>query len=421
MNARHAAYLALNAVLKEGAYTSLALKKHIPASFSAEDRHFTSLLLRTTLENLMRIDYALQGFITSSRVHGSIRNILRLGACQLLFMDTQGYAAVSESVALAKRVKPQTSGFVNAVLRAMEKGKNGIVFPEITNAKSLSVMASYPEWICDKYIKDFGWDFAKDLLLYKAPEFVSVRMNPLKTDQQTFESALGALGVEWRESSIPNAYAVSGFHDIENLDLFKNGSMAVQSQSAMNAVLAAGIKKGDRLLDCCTAPGGKSAYAAALTQNGIDITAWDVHEHRVDMTRKNFERLGVRNAKIAVCDARQHLPQYDGRFDMVLIDAPCSAMGLMAHQPDIRYSRKPEDILSLTDVQKDILSVCARYVKKGGTLVYMTCSINRDENETVTDAFLSRTDGFAYRQPPQTLYPHLCGSDGFYTAVMERQ
>ncbi len=421
MNARQAAYLALNAVLKEGAYTSLALKKHIPVSFSAEDRHFASLLLRTTLENLMRIDYALQGFITSPRVHGSVRNILRLGACQLLFMDTQGYAAVSESVALAKRIKPQTAGFVNAVLRALEKGKSDIIYPKVKDAESLGIMASYPEWICEKYIADFGWEFARDMLLYKPPASTSVRMNGLKTDKQAFETELGALGVEWREGPLPDSYAVSGFHDIENLDIFKNGHMAVQSQSAMRAVLAADIQKGAKLLDCCAAPGGKSAYAAALTQNGIDITAWDIHEHRVDMTRKNFERLGVRNVKTAVCDARQHLPQYDGRFDMVLVDAPCSAMGLMAHQPDIRYSREPEDILSLTGVQMDILSVCSRYVKKGGTLAYMTCSINREENENVTDAFLSCTGGFAYRQPPQTLYPHLCGSDGFFIAVMEKQ
>lgn len=421
MNARQAAYYALNAVLNEGAYTSLALKKHIPASFSAKDRHFASLLLRTTLENLMRIDDVLQGFITSQRVHGSVKNILRLGACQLLFMDTQGYAAVSESVALAKRIKPQTAGFVNAVLRALEKEKNEIRVPDIKDSKTLSVMASYPEWICEKYIKDFGWDFARDMLLYKAPESVSVRMNPLKTDTQTFEAELAALGVEWHKGSLPDAYAVSGFHDIENLAIFKNGHMAVQSQSAMTAVLAADIKTECRLLDCCAAPGGKSAYAAALTHNSIDITAWDIHEHRVDMTRRNYERLGVRRAKIAVYDARQLLPQYEERFDVVLIDAPCSAMGLMAHQPDIRYSRKPEDISSLVSVQQDILGVCARYVKKGGTLVYMTCSINREENEAVTDAFLSRNNSFAYRRPPQTLYPHLCASDGFYMAVMEKR
>jgi 16S rRNA (cytosine967-C5)-methyltransferase len=282
-------------------------------------------------------------------------------------------------------------------------------------------MASYPEWICEKYIADFGWAFTKDLLLYKAPTSTSVRMNALKTDEQTFAGELDALHVDVQSGSILGSYAISGFKDIENLEIFKNGHMAVQSQSAMRAVLALDLKKGGKLLDCCAAPGGKSAYAAALTQNDIDITAWDIHEHRVDMTRKNFERLGVRNVKAAVHDARAFLPQYEGRFEVVLVDAPCSAMGLMMHQPDIRYARSPDDIKSLCSLQLDILSVCARYVKAGGTLAYLTCSINKEENEDVTESFLSLKTGFGYRKPPETLYPHLCGSDGFYIAVMERQ
>ncbi len=421
MNARLAAYQALNAVLKEGAYTSFALKKHIPASFSAEERHFTSLLLRTTLENLMRIDYALSKFISTPRVHLSVRNILRLGACQLLFINTQGYAAVNESVALTKRIKPQLAGFVNAVLRALEKDKDNIEYPKVKDIQSLSIMASFPEWICEKYVRDFGWEFAKELLLYQAPPTTSVRVNALKTDMQTFEAELNKLGVEWQQSGIPGAYAVSGLHDIENLEMFKNGHMAVQSESAMRAVLAAQIKAGDKLLDCCAAPGGKSAYAAALTQNGIGITAWDIHEHRADMMRKNYDRLGVKNAAVSVHDAREFVSEYEGQFDVVLVDAPCSAMGLMIHQPDIRYTRKVEDIKSLSDIQLDILCVCARYVKKGGTLAYMTCSINREENENVSDAFLSRSGVFAYKFKPETMYPHTSGSDGFYVAVMERR
>lgn len=421
MNARLAAYQALNAVLKEGAYTSFALKKHIPASFSAEERHFTSLLLRTTLENLMLIDYALSKFISTPRVHSSVRNILRLGACQLLFINTQGYAAVNESVALAKRIKPQLAGFVNAVLRALEKNKDHIEYPKVKDAESLSVMASYPAWICEKYIRDFGWAFAKELLLYKVVPATSVRVNALKTNAQIFETQLNELGVEWRRGGVPGAYAVSGLQNIENLELFKNGLMAVQSESAMRAVLAVTIKAGDKLLDCCAAPGGKSAFAAALTQNSIEITAWDIHEHRIDMTRMNYERLGVKNAAVRVHDAREFEPEYECQFDVVLVDAPCSAMGLMIHQPDIRYTSKEEDIKSLSDIQLDILCVCARYVKEGGTLAYMTCSINREENENVSDAFLSRSGVFAYKSKPETMYPHTSGSDGFYVAVMERR
>lgn len=421
MNAREAAYNALNAILREGAYTSLALKKHIPASFSAEDRHFVSLLLRTTLENLIRIDYALKGFIKSGRVHGSVRNILRLGACQLLFMDTQGYAAVNESVSLTKKIKPQTAGFVNAVLRALQRGKDTIAYPKSKDAKSLSVLASYPEWICEKYINDFGWDFAKELLTYKAPTATTVRVNTLKTDTDLFLEELQALGFKAEKGFVQDAFAVSGLTDIENLRMYQSGRMAIQSESAMRAVLAMNVKKGDSLLDCCAAPGGKSAYAAALTENEIEIVAWDIHEHRVDMTRKNYERLGVAHAKADIHDARVLDPTLQDQFDVVLVDAPCSAMGLMAHHPDIRYTRKPEDITSLTQLQLEILSVCARYVKAGGTLAYMTCSINKEENEQITDAFLSNSEGFAYSKPPQTLYPHECGSDGFYYAMMRRQ
>ncbi len=421
MNAREAAYHAMSAVLKEGAYTSFALKKHIPASLSVEDKHFVSALLRTTLENLNRIDFALNGFIKSGRVHGSIRNVLRLGACQLLFMDTQGYAAVNESVVLAKKIKPQMAGFVNAVLRALEKSKNQIEYPKCQDAKSLCVLASYPEWICEKYIKDFGWDFAKDLLVYKAPTTTSVRMNALKTDNEAFLAEWNSLGLEATQGQVPDAYAISGLSDIENLDVFISGRMAVQSQSAMRAVLALDIKKGDSLLDCCAAPGGKSAFAAALTNNEVNITAWDIHEHRVDMTRKNYDRLGVACAKVYLQDARDFVPSMEGQFDLVIVDAPCSAMGLMGHQPDIRFARKPEDIESLSKLQLQILGVCARYVKRGGTVAYMTCSINKEENECVTDAFLSESCGFSYSKPPQTLYPHLCGSDGFYYAVMRKQ
>lgn len=421
MNAREAAYNALNAVLREGAYTSLALKKYIPSSFTTEDRHFVSLLLRTTLENLIRIDYALNGFIKSGRVHGSVRNILRLGACQLLFMDTQGYAAVNESVSLAKKIKPQTAGFVNAVMRALDKGKGDISYPEGNDAKSLSVTASYPEWICEKYIRDFGYDFARDLLTHNAPVTTSVRINTLKTDAASFLAELQTLGLKAEEGSVPDAYAISGLSDIENLDIFKCGRMAVQSESAMRAVLAVEVNKGDKLLDCCAAPGGKSSYAAALTGNDIDMTAWDVHDHRVDMMRKNYERLGVSRATADIHDARVFELALEGQFDVVLVDAPCSAMGLMAHNPDIRYTRKPEDIESLSHLQLEILSVCARYVKQGGTLAYMTCSINKEENENVTDAFLSASNGFAYSKLPETLYPHQCGSDGFFYAVMRRQ
>ena len=173
------------------------------------------------------------------------------------------------------------------------------------------------------------------------------------------------------------------------------------------------------MLDCCAAPGGKSAYAAALANGRIDLTAWDVHEHRVDMMRRNFERLGVR-AHVQKKDAAVPDGSLAESFDVVLVDAPCSAMGLMAHSPDVRYARKQKDIAQLAALQSKLLSVCSAYVKKGGKLVYMTCSINKEENENVADDFLRKQPRFKHMMPPVTLYPHQCGSDGFFYAVMRK-
>jgi len=420
MNPRLAAFNALTAVTRGGAYTSLALKEHIPSDMPAESKRFAAALVRTTLENLLKIDYALDAFIKSARVHGSVRNILRLGACQIMFMGTKDYAAVNESALLAKSLKPQTSGFVNAVLRALINGLGGIVYPSGRNAKYLSIEYSYPEWICEKYVADFGFDFTEKLLSYKAPLSTSVRMNALKTHAAEFESSLAKARLSFSRGSVEDSYAVEGMSDIENMREFKGGLFAVQSESSMRAVLAAGIKKGDRLLDCCAAPGGKSAYAAALTDNGIEITAWDVHEHRVEMTKKNFSRLGVKNARVSLRDASVYAPEFEGGFDVVMIDAPCSSMGLMAKNPDIRYSARQQDITALSEKQRAIISACGRYVKPQGTLAYFTCSLNKEENELITDGFIEGGFGFEYVSK-QTLFPHICGSDGFYIAVMRRK
>lgn len=419
MTARRAAYDALAAVIQDGAYTSLALKKYIPPSLSEEDKRFITRLVRTTLENLLRIDYALSGFI-KGRVHGSVRNILRLGACQLMFMETADYAAVGESVALTKQIKPQIAGFVNAVLRALAKGKDVIAYPEGENAKALSIETSYPEWICEKYIRDLGYDFTHALLSYRGEDGTAIRLNTLKTDAASLERELDRHKWEYIRGNVPDSYSVKGLTDIENMDIYRKGWIAVQSESAMYAVLAADLQPGEKLLDACAAPGGKSAYAAALTGNQLDITAWDVHPHRVDMTNKNYARLGISKAKAVLGDASVYEPKYDAAFDCVIVDAPCSAMGLMAGSPDIRYNRKIEDIGSLNVKQFEILSTCARYVRPGGRLAYYTCSINKEENEAVTERFLSDNAAYEYVKPPETIYPHVGGSDGFYIAVMKR-
>lgn len=420
INARRASYNALDAITREGAYTSFALKKHIPNNLSIEDKKFSSLIVRTTLENLLRIDFALKGFIKAGRVHGSVCNVLRLGACQILYLDVEDYAAVSESVKLIKKIKPQMSGFVNGVLRALVRGKQDIEYPQGKNALALSIEYSYPLWICEKYISDFGYEFTYALFSHKAEKGTCVRMNTIKTDANAFVLELNKLGLDYTKGKVKNSYIIKGMTGIENTQIFSKGWIAVQAESAMKAVIQTGIRKGDKLLDCCAAPGGKSAYAAALSQNNLDIIAWDIHEHRVEMTNKNYSRLGVKSAKAVLHDATVPMPLLVNAFDIVMADAPCSAMGLMMRNADIRYSRSRNDIEELSKKQLEILTVCGKYVKAGGTLAYYTCSINKEENKDVTDKFLDENNGFKYKEKPQTLYPHIDNSDGFYIAVMKR-
>lgn len=419
ISSRQAAYNALSAILRDGAYTGLALKKHISSELSDADKRFASRLVRTTLENLLFIDYSLKKFITAKRVHGSIRNILRLGACQILFMDTKGFAAVSESVKLAKKIKPQMSGFVNAVLRKLTENKDSIETPKGDDVSSLSIRYSYPVWMCEKFISDFGLEFTKQLLSYKGSTGTHVRDNTLI--EGCLEDMLNEQELAYSKSDIENSFMVCSLSNIENLNMFKSGKMAVQSKNAMKAVLATGIKKGDKLLDACAAPGGKSAYAAALCDNDISILSWDIHEHRVDMTNKNYKRLGINNARAVQHDATVFEPCLKEKFDVVLVDAPCSAMGLMTKNPDIRYARTQEDISSLCELQQSILKTCCSYVKPGGTLAYFTCSINKEENRDITDTFLKNKKSFSYINKPKTLYPHIEDSDGFYIAIMRKK
>ena len=242
VSARKAAYDTLNAVLRDGAYTGLALKKNIPAELSDEDRRFATRLVKTVLENLLYIDYTLDVMITSKRVHSSVRNVLRLGACQILFMDTADFAAVNESVKLIKKVKPQMSSFVNGVLRNLQRKKDDIEYPKGSGANALSIRYSYPEWICDKFIADFRLEFTEKLLSYKTPEGTFLRDNTIKKGSLTEE--LDKMQLKYEMSDIKDSYIVYGLTSIDDTDIYKNGKIAVQSKSAMKAVLSAGIKPG---------------------------------------------------------------------------------------------------------------------------------------------------------------------------------
>ena len=421
-----------------GAYLNLVLKEKL-RGLDERDRRFVTALCFTLLENRIAIDHIIDWFTKDKRVHRLIRNILRIGVCQLMFMDSVPQsAAVNECVKLAEASpKRQLKGFVNAVLRRIAAEGESVVFParEDGAARYMSVKYSYPEWLCEMYIEDYGEDFAEDMLKYKNEGAQTcVRANLLKgqSAEQLERRLVGAAFKVERGKYCEDALYIKNVTAVDELGMYKRGELTVQQESSMLAVRCADIREGMSVIDVCAAPGGKTAIAAQSRPKRL--VAMELHEHRAELMQKNFERLGVK-AQVITHDARSPLPEFYGAFDRVLADVPCSALGMLYRKPDIKLSKKREELTELSAIQADILETASRYVKPGGRLIYSTCTVDRRENDEVLDAFLKRHDDFAAADiaaflPDSMakraeggrvqLFSHLDGIDGFFIAAVER-
>lgn len=432
MNARQVALDVLSDVLKKQSYLNLELKRVLKPSWSLEDRRFITALVNTTIENLCRIDYILRQFTAGKRLHTVIRNILRLGVCQLAFFESVPVsAAVNESVKLAAGSnKPQLKGFVNAVLRNISKNLGKITYPDRKKdtAGFFHVFYSYPKWLCEKYIADYGSDFTEQMLSYCAdPSLTCIRIH----NRERFCATDQFLPAKYSQ----DAYYIKNASDIENMPMFKDGTITVQGEASMLCVQAARIGGKSNVLDACAAPGGKSAYAALMAESG-HVTAMELHEHRAELIRKTFDRLHVRNADICVADASRYDEALKERYDVVMIDAPCSALGLLYRKADIKIFKNETDIADLVNIQRKLLDTCCQYVKTGGTLFYSTCTIDRQENEENVQWFLDNhaeffgaelKDSLPDKLKPHAkkyalqLFPHRDGIDGFFMARLQKK
>ena len=422
MNTRRQALDALCDITDRGAYANLRVKQ-LTSSLPEREANLAAALVYHTLDHLLTIDYYLAHFVKGTQ-KPVIRGILRMGVCELLFLSTPAHAAINESVSLTKEVgKSGLASFVNAVLRNIDRSRASLPpFPGEPVAR-LSIQYSYPEWIVREWVTRFGESQAEALLSRPASP-LEVRAQYPYTSEKLQETLPVASEVNrWDSNSLSLA---SGFN-IAAHPLFLEGKFTVMGESAMLACRALGDMTGKRVLDACSAPGGKSAYLSSLMQNDIQLTCFELHPHRKELLDKTLERLHV-SAETMVKDASEYDPAFESMFDGVLIDAPCSGLGLLGDKPDIRYSKSDADIVSLVEIQKNILQSCSRYVKPGGLLVYATCTISRRENEDQIEAFLQDHKEFALEEIPIPisndgqiqLLPHIHHADGFYIARMRR-
>ncbi len=353
------------------------------------DRAFFQRLTEGTVERQITIDYVLNQFssVKVGKMKPVIREILRMGAYQFLYMDQVPDSAVcNEAVKLVQKRKiPQLKGFVNGVLRSVARGRDRIAYPPREEfLLYLSVKYSMPEWIVRRFADAYGEAGAEEICagFLKGAGRISVRCQGSRYSVDEVRESLESQGVTVEPGVLfPDALRLKNIRSVMELEAFRRGMVQVQDESSMVVGAVSGIRPGDVVMDLCAAPGGKSMHAADLLEGrGLVISA-DLTEEKVERIRENADRLGYDNIRYHVQDARIFREEWEERADVVIADLPCSGLGVIGKKCDIKYKTRPEDILTLSKVQREILQTLCRYVKPGGRLVYSTCTMAGEENE----------------------------------------
>lgn len=438
-SARATALRVLVSCRNNGAWADAALKAQISRDgLSGPDAALCSRIVYGVMQNRMLLDFYIGAYCTQKPDHlqPPLLEILRIGAYQIIYLDKiPDSAAVNTSVELAKLAKRgQASGLVNAVLRKLSQNKKALPpVPERDDVQRLSIQYSHPKWFVKRLVSLLGREEAERFLACDnqiAP--ITVQVNPLKTTLEALTEELQQAGISVQPHSwVPDCLELSGTGDLAALPSFREGKFLVQDPAARLVSLIAGIRPGQKVLDVCAAPGGKSLSAAfAMAGNG-SIVACDLHENKLKRIQESADRLGVNIITTQAADGRVFRPEWEASFDTVLVDAPCSGLGIIRKKPDTRY-KKADDLFTLPVVQTAILDNAARYVRPGGTLVYSTCTILPEENEQVTEAFLAEHADFGlepFELPlpvgksdgSLTLWPQRHDTDGFYICRMTRR
>lgn len=447
ISAREIALEVLKAVEVEGSYASLALnrimEKHRPGKL---DRAFATELAYGTLRFLKTIDWVLGQFVKQplNAQTSSIRNILRLSVYQMMYMDKVPVsAACNEGAEMArKHGHPGAVKFVNGVLRGISRRMSELKFPDLAEdpVGHISIKYSHPAWMVERWVREFGPE--ETILLCcsnNVPSPNTVRVNTLKITRDELIKRLNKEGLIAKETSYaPEGITIEGFLSIGSMAAFREGLFQVQDESSMLASRALAPEPGSTVVDSCSAPGGKTTHLAQLMEDRGEIIAIDVHPHKLALIKENSVRLGINIIRETAGDAAKMPEEYSNSADYVLVDAPCSGLGVLGRRPDARWRKEPGQIAELVKLQAEILESASRCVKDNGVLVYSTCTITREENLGQVEDFLAGHPEFVLEdlRPmlPEDLdtggtmaagylqlLPHRHGMDGFFIARMRKE
>ncbi len=409
----------LNRVERSDSYLDRLLDAEMQSSEMNElDKGLMTEIVTGVIRWRMKLDWVLTGFFHGNftKAETNIKNALRVALYQILFLDRVPHsAAVNESVEFIKRLRGQkVADLVNAVLRNILRNIENIRYPDPNENKiqHLAVIESHPLWLVKRWIERFGYDEACQFLAAnnQRPD-LTLRVNRLKIDFNYFLSLLDQHQIQCTRSQYLDYFVrVQHMADIGNSEMFRQGFFGVQDESAGLVVLLLDPKPGDRVLDLCSAPGGKTTFIGELMRNLGEIVAVDRYETRLNLVKSACQRQGIANAHFIAADAAtlEVLPA-----DRVLLDVPCSGLGVLRKKPDAKWKREPEDFDDFVRIQHGLLENAARLVKPEGILVYSTCTTEPEENIGLVKSFLSAHSEFTVEPAQQFVHPELVHPDGY--------
>ena len=446
-NARGMAVQMLTRVEVEGAYANLLLQKNIGRLMDSRDRQFATLLVNGALKHRLTLDYALRRHLSKpmSALPHEVRAILRIGAFQILYVDKVPAAvAVNESVELAKPF-PKYTGLVNVVLRKIMNAAWDFPWPDAKHdtVRYLSVRYSHPEWMIQRWLKRWGLEETEALCRANNESAQTwIRTNTLKISREDLVTRLTQEGIVVEVGTrIPESLMIQNFGALDQLESFREGLFTVQDESSQLVAHVVDPKPGQRVLDACSAPGGKTTHLAQMMDNAGEILAFDVHAHKLEFIDQLAQRLGITIIQPQLGDARDLPGVRLGSQQRVLVDAPCSGLGVLRRRADLRWQKEEQDLLELPKLQLAILERAASCVAVGGDLIYSTCTIEPDENFELVKTFRMAHPEFEpvnlvenlpfpledlreiqqARKGMLQLLPHRQGMDGFFLAKFRRR
>lgn len=428
----------------ESGYSHLLIDREIKRNqLTDKDAALLTEIVYGTMERKLTLDYYLEPFIRHKKLDSWVQMLLRISVYQMTFLDkVPDYAIINDAVEISKRRGHKgISSFVNGVLRNIRR--KGVRDPQKISdpVQRLSILSSHPEWLIKRWINTYGMPIAEELAMTNLKiKPISVRVQPLKISREKAMTELTDSGFEVKPSAFSEQGIIIEQGNVLRTHLFLQGFITIQDQSSMLVAELLQAQPGMTVLDACSAPGGKVTHVAEKMNNEGIIHAFDLHKKKVKLLRERVQELELTIIDAQQGDARKlHVDQDNEIYDRILVDAPCSGFGVIRGKPDIKYHKTEADIKRLSDIQSDLLENIAPLLKKGGKLIYSTCTIDKMENEQVVKNFIENHSNFSvdvsfFKELPDfiqdtkgisdmglQIFPQTFNTDGFFLTRLIKQ